>query len=167
MVLPPIHSASIVEIPDELRTLFTQTVERRGDRYVLEIPAQAVSSDTIAPETVYRVALLADHPAADSETTPAAQAVSPSPPVTEGEHRIVTIDDLGDEGDGIAKVDRGYVVIVPGGTPGETVPVEITRVTQTVAFATRLTEPVGDDTESDDRESPDPGSTDEAIDEFI
>jgi predicted RNA-binding protein with TRAM domain len=152
----------MVEIPDELRTLFTQTVERRGDRYVLEIPAQAVSSDTITPETVYRVALLADHPAADSKTPPDAQAVSPSPPVTEGEHHIVTIDDLGDEGDGIATVDRGYVVIVPGGTLGDTVAVEITRVTQTVAFATRLTEPAGDDTESDDT-----SSTDEAIDAFI
>jgi predicted RNA-binding protein with TRAM domain len=166
-MVPPIQSARMVAIPDELRTLFTQTVERRGDRYVVEIPADAVTDDTLTPGAVYRVALLADQPAAGSETTPDDQAVSPSPPVTEGEHRTVTIDDLGDEGDGIATVKRGYVVIVPGGTPGETVPVEITRVTHTVAFATRLTEPVGDDTESDDRESADPSSTDEAIDEFI
>lgn len=109
----------MVAIPDDLCTLFTQTVERRGDRYVLEIPTHAVTDDTLTPGAVYRVALLADHPAADSETTPADQSVSPSPPVTEGEHRTVTIDDLGAEGDGIAKVDRGYVVIVPGGTPGE------------------------------------------------
>jgi predicted RNA-binding protein with TRAM domain len=152
----------MVEIPDDLRTLFTQTVDHRGDRYVLEIPAQAVTNDTVTLGTVYRVALLADQPAAGSTTTPDAQAVSPSPPVTEGEHRTVTIDDLGDEGDGIAKVDRGYVVIVPGGTPGEIVPVEITRVTQTVAFATRLSEPARDATEGDD-----PSSTDEAIDEFL
>jgi predicted RNA-binding protein with TRAM domain len=157
----------MVTIPDELRTLFTQTVERRGDRYVLEIPADVVTADTVTPGTVYRVALLADHPAAGSVTAPADQAVSPSPPVTEGEHRIVTIDDLGEEGDGIAKVERGYVVIVPGGTPGETVPVEITRVTHTVAFATRRPEPVGDETKSDDHESADTSSTDEAIDEFI
>jgi predicted RNA-binding protein with TRAM domain len=152
----------MVAIPDELRTLFTQTVERRGDRYVLEIPAHTVTADTVTPGTVYRVALLAEQPPTISETPPDDPTVSPSPPVTEGEHRTVTIDDLGDEGDGIAKVDRGYVVIVPGGTPGETVPVEITRVTQTVAFATHLSEPVRDATEGDD-----PSSTDEAIDEFL
>jgi predicted RNA-binding protein with TRAM domain len=156
------QSASMVAIPDDLRTLFTQTVECRGDRYVLEIPADAVTDDTITPETVYRVALLADHSAAGSATAPADQSVSSSPPVTESEHRTVTIDDLGEEGDGIAKVDRGYVVIVPDGTPGETVPVEITHVTQTVAFATRLSEPAEDATDGDD-----PGSTDEAIDEFL
>jgi predicted RNA-binding protein with TRAM domain len=152
----------MVAIPDELRTLFTQTVERRGDRYVLEIPADAVIDDTVTPGTVYRVALLADQPAGGSETAPADQAVSPSPPVTEGEHRIVTIDTLGDEGDGIATVERGYVVIVPGGTPDETVPVEITRVTHTVAFATRLTESAGDNPERDDT-----SLSNEAIDEFI
>jgi predicted RNA-binding protein with TRAM domain len=157
----------MIEIPDELRTLFTQTVERRGDRYVVEIPAQAVTADTVTPGTVYRVALLTDQPTAGSATAPDDQTVSPSPPVTEGEHRTVTIDDIGAEGDGIATVDRGYVVIVPGGTPGETVPVEITRVTHTVAFATRRTEPVGDETKSDDHESADTSSTDEAIDEFI
>ena len=74
----------------------------------------------------------------------------------------MTIDDLGEEGDGIAKVDRGYVVIVPGATPGETVPVEITRVTQTVAFATRLPEPAEDNPENDNH-----SSSGEAIDEFI
>lgn len=151
----------MVTIPDKLRTLFTQTVERRDDRYVIEIPAQEVTEGTIAPGTVYRVAVLSDQSAVVADTRQDDQPFS-SPPVTEGEQRTVTIEDLGQEGDGIAKVERGYVVIVPGGTPGETVTVEITRVTQTVAFATRLTDTEGGDT---DRE--DDISTGEGIGEFI
>jgi predicted RNA-binding protein with TRAM domain len=165
LVIYPIHSASMVEIPAELRTLFTQTIERRGDRYVLEIPAEEVSKGTVTPETVYRVALLpASSPAtaADEPLVEQDEPTASSPPVTEGEHRTVTIEDLGAEGDGIAKVERGYVVIVPGGTPGEEVTVEITRVTQTVAFATRRTEPDGNDAERDNDLS-----TGAAVDEFL
>lgn len=62
------------------------------------------------------------------------------PPVEQGEVRSVTIDTLGDQGDGLARVERGFVVIVPGTQPGDRVDVEITDVRQTVAFA----EPVSD-----------------------
>jgi len=34
------------------------------------------------------------------------------PPVTEGEQRTVEIEDIGDQGDGITRVERGFVVIV-------------------------------------------------------
>jgi predicted RNA-binding protein with TRAM domain len=47
----------------------------------------------------------------------------------------VTIETIGDQGDGIAKVDRGYVVIVPGGQPGDEPTVEIEQVQENVAFA--------------------------------
>jgi predicted RNA-binding protein with TRAM domain len=62
------------------------------------------------------------------------------PPVEQGDVRSVTIDTLGDQGDGLARVERGFVVIVPGTQPGDRVDVEITDVRQTVAFA----EPVSD-----------------------
>ncbi|WP_342764959.1 TRAM domain-containing protein [Halorubrum sp. Hd13] len=39
--------------------------------------------------------------------------------VTEGERRVVEIAYLCDQGDGIAKIDRGYVVIVSETTVGE------------------------------------------------
>ncbi|MFC7130183.1 TRAM domain-containing protein [Haloferax chudinovii] len=61
------------------------------------------------------------------------------PPVAEGDVRTVIIDTLGDQGDGIAKVERGFVIIVPGTEPGDRVEVEVTDVKQTVAFA----EPAG------------------------
>ena len=45
-----------------------------------------------------------------------------------GEIRYVEIEDLGKQGDGIARVERGYVIIVPGGEVGERVKVEISEV---------------------------------------
>ena len=60
---------------------------------------------------------------------------SSGPPVDEGEVRNVTIETVGEQGDGIAKVERGYVVIVPGGQPGDEPTVEIDQVRDNVAFA--------------------------------
>ena len=52
-----------------------------------------------------------------------------------GEVRDVTIETVGEQGDGIAKVERGYVVIVPDGKPGDEPTVEIDQVRDNVAFA--------------------------------
>jgi len=57
------------------------------------------------------------------------------PPVEEGETRRVEIEDIGEQGDGITRVERGFVVIVPDTEQGERVTVEITDVRDTVAFA--------------------------------
>jgi predicted RNA-binding protein with TRAM domain len=63
------------------------------------------------------------------ERTPSA------PPVDEGEQRTVEIEDIGNQGDGITRVERGFVVIVPETERGERVTVEITEVAENVAFA--------------------------------
>ena len=42
---------------------------------------------------------------------------------------------VGDQGDGIAKVERGYVVIVPDALPGDELTVQIDQVQENVAFA--------------------------------
>jgi predicted RNA-binding protein with TRAM domain len=47
----------------------------------------------------------------------------------------VEIEHLGDQGDGIAKVERGYVVIVPDTSIGDRVTAEIQQARETVAFA--------------------------------
>ncbi|GAB6877777.1 TRAM domain-containing protein [Halorubrum gandharaense] len=60
---------------------------------------------------------------------------SNGPPVSEGDVRDVTIETLGDQGDGIAKIERGYVVIVPDAELGDEVTVEITSVRENVSFA--------------------------------
>jgi predicted RNA-binding protein with TRAM domain len=137
----------MTEISDSLRLLFETTVEEDEGRYIVTIPDELVENGTVSRDTLYRVALLgsADDTDAtapsrptDSEPAPTARA-EPSenqgPPVEEGETRTVSIDTLGDQGDGIAKVERGFIVIVPGTKPGDRVEVEITDVKETVAFA--------------------------------
>jgi predicted RNA-binding protein with TRAM domain len=56
------------------------------------------------------------------------------PPVEEGEVREVEIEDIGDQGDGIARVERGYVIIVPETDEGDRVTIEITNVRENVGF---------------------------------
>jgi predicted RNA-binding protein with TRAM domain len=55
--------------------------------------------------------------------------------VDEGETREVEIEDIGEQGDGITRVERGFVVIVPDTEQGERATVEITDVRENVAFA--------------------------------
>lgn len=144
----------MTEISDRLRLLFETSIEERDDRYVVSIPNELVENGTVSDGESYRIALLsAEEPESDSasksETT---RFESPDsvpeptheqgPPVTEGETRSVSIDTLGDQGDGIAKVERGFIVIVPGTKPGDRLDVEITDVQETVAFA----EPISDAT---------------------
>jgi predicted RNA-binding protein with TRAM domain len=133
----------MVEIPDSLQSLFTATVEERDDRYYLEIPESEIEHEAAAPGETYRVAVL---PHRNAETDSQQESVEteqsyeptegrPEPPVDEGEVRTVAIESVGDQGDGIAKVERGYVVIVPGAEPGDEPTVEIEQVKENVAFA--------------------------------
>jgi len=136
------------EISDTLRLLFETTIDDEGGRYTVAIPSELVENGSIDTNNSYRVALLAAAEDESTETTSSADAEpssvsrpepapshSQGPPVEEGEVRTVSIDTLGDQGDGIAKVERGFIVIVPGTKPGDRVEVEITDVKETVAFA--------------------------------
>ncbi|ESS07370.1 MAG: putative RNA-binding protein, contains TRAM domain protein, partial [uncultured archaeon A07HB70] len=69
------------------------------------------------------------------DTDPKRERGSPTPPVEEGEQRTVEIEDIGDQGDGITRVERGFVVIVPDTEQGERVSIEVTDVRENVAFA--------------------------------
>ena len=55
-------------------------------------------------------------------------------PVNEGEVYDVTIEDIGKEGDGLARV-KGFVVFVAGAKKGDTVRITIKAVRGKVAFA--------------------------------
>jgi predicted RNA-binding protein with TRAM domain len=119
-----------MEISDELLCLFNGEVTTTDDGYVVEIPDREVENGTIDPGSVYRVAIIArgegsTPPAESPETTVPSE---PQPPVEEGEIRYVEIEDIGKQGDGIARVERGYVIIVPGAEMGERVKVEISEV---------------------------------------
>lgn len=133
----------MVEIPDELRSMFSAEVQRRDGDFVVSVPESEVDAGAIDPGQVYRVAILGGPREAADETEtreapqapPTDSAGPPTPPVDEGEVREVTIESVGDQGDGIAKVERGYVVIVPGARPGDEPTIEIEQVRQNVAFA--------------------------------
>ena len=58
-------------------------------------------------------------------------------PIREGDELTVDIEDVGSEGDGIAKVD-GFTLFVPGTETGETLRVRVTDVKPRFAFAERL-----------------------------
>jgi len=141
----------MVEIPDSLQSLFTGTVEERNGRYYIEVPKSEIEHDAARPGQTYRVAVLPDRNDNDGATggaeTPAREQPveteegRPEPPVDEGEVRAVSVESVGDQGDGIAKVERGYVVIVPEAEPGEEPTVEIEQVKQNVAFARVVDEP--------------------------
>jgi Predicted RNA-binding protein, contains TRAM domain len=56
--------------------------------------------------------------------------------------RYVEVEDLGKQGDGIARVERGYVIIVPGSDVGERVKIEITDVKSNFAVGNVVEEGV-------------------------
>ena len=126
-----------MEISEQLQCLFSATIKEQGDSYVIEVPKQELHVGNLQQDTPYRVAVLPSPSPSDmTETNADSQSTqSPqTPPVEEGDQRTVEIEDLGDRGDGITRVERGFVIIVPDTTQGERVTIEITNVRQNVAF---------------------------------
>ena len=134
-----------MELSDTLQTLYTATVEQDDGIYQITVPEREIATETLTEGETYRVALISTS-ASDTDDTDTAKTAQSAeytdhqqefdgPPVEEGEQRDVEIESLGEQGDGIAKVERGYVVIVPGTSVGDRVTVEIQQVRENVAFA--------------------------------
>jgi predicted RNA-binding protein with TRAM domain len=134
-----------MDISETLQTLYTATVEQDDGSYQITVPEREIATGTIAEDETYRVALISTS-ASDADDTETTDSIQPAdhedqqqdfegPPVEEGEQREVEIENLGDQGDGIAKVERGYVVIVPETSVGDRVTVEMRQVRENVAFA--------------------------------
>ncbi len=120
-----------MEISNKLLCLFSADVSADGDRYVVEVPRREIETGSIEPDETYRVALIATGegvPETEIEPTEETPPSEPQPPVEPGEFRYVEIEDIGKQGDGIARVERGYVIIVPDAEIGERVKVEVTEV---------------------------------------
>ena len=131
----------MVEISDQLECLFSDSIEQSGGSYRIEVPKREIDNGSIVPGETYRVAILTTE-TADGESDSQSQSSSNTsetttqlPPVESGDKRTLTIESVGDQGDGIAKVEQGYVVIVPGARPGDEVEVEIQNARENVAFA--------------------------------
>lgn len=134
-----IHSTLRMEIPTELLTLFSAQIEQRDGKFVIEVPRGELNRGDVQHGETYRVAILPGLVSRDGDDATAINSDSDhdysGPPVDEGEQRTVTIESMGDQGDGITRVERGFVVIVSDTSLGEEVTVEITNVRENVAFA--------------------------------
>ncbi len=129
-----------MEISDKLLCLFSASVTETEDKYVIEVPRREIDTGSVEPDEIYRIALVSRDPeSAESESADTGSksattsrrsrpSSEPQPPVEIGEVRYVEIEDIGKQGDGIARVERGYVIIVPGAEVGERVKIEVSEV---------------------------------------
>lgn len=134
-----------MQISDKLLCLFNAELTESDDGYVVEIPDSEIETGSLDPGETYRVALISRDSGASEEadtSTKRRPSSEPQPPVEEGEIRYVEIEDIGKQGDGIARVERGYVIIVPGAEIGEQVKVEISQVKSNFAVGEIIEESV-------------------------
>ncbi|PSP74284.1 deoxyribonuclease [Halobacteriales archaeon QS_3_64_16] len=132
-----------MEISDKLLCLFSASVTETEDSYVIEVPRREIETGSVDSEEIYRVALVSQDPSSEeAESGSSGRSASggaasggqrrapsePQPPVEIGEVRYVEIEDIGKQGDGIARVERGYVIIVPGAEVDERVKIEVSEV---------------------------------------
>ena len=119
-----------MDVSDDLLCLYTARLEERDGEFVFDVPDSELEYGDLEAGGVYRVAVLPQGGSSGDEKGRSGgrrQQRRPNrePPVSEGDVREVTIEGLGDQGDGIARVDRGYVVIVPDTDVGDEVEIEI------------------------------------------
>lgn len=121
----------------DLHCLFSARIERVDDSYMVEVPEGELNVGHLEDGETYRIAIFPTPDGGDDHAERRQPGVHEqrSPPLAVGEERDVEIEDIGDQGDGIARVERGYVVIIPDTEHGERVTVEITDVQENVAFA--------------------------------
>lgn len=129
-----------MEIADELICMFNAQVVERNDSYMIEVPKREVNLGTVRNNRSYRVAFLPTVSEPGRET--GANASGPTrrrrtnrePPVDEGDRIEVEIEDVGDQGDGLARIGPGYIVFVPETEVGDRVTVEVAEVRENFAF---------------------------------
>ncbi len=130
-------------VSEELLCLYSARVERRDGSYVVEIPQREIDVGDVEDGGTYRVAMIAPDAGDASPTSGGATARDrggsrdggSGPPVAQSDVLDVEIEDIGDKGDGIARVGPGYVIIIPDTELNERVSVEVTDVRENMAFA--------------------------------
>jgi predicted RNA-binding protein with TRAM domain len=147
----------MLEIPDKLKSLHTSEVVEINGGYYVQIPDSEVEYGSVKEGEQYQCAVIErDEDSGVSENSitrnqdPSGQDRSTGrsrnthqqyeegPPVEEGDKLQVEIESTGDEGDGVARVDRGYVIMVEDAKPGDNPLVEVKSVKENVAFASVL-----------------------------
>lgn len=135
-----------MEITDDVHGVFSADITEQDGSYTVTIPKREITRGDVDDDAVYRVALIETPTTATGEPTsetaksqtdthPNTPADDESgPPVDVGDRRVVEIEAIGEQGDGIARVEHGYVIIVPETEEGEQVTIEVNEVNQNVAF---------------------------------
>lgn len=126
-----------MEMSDRLLCLFNAEVSVADGEYVVSVPRREIETGTVDPGETYQIALVAREESTQ-DSDPVGEPGEPQPPVEPGEIRYVEIEDLGKQGDGIARVERGYVIIVPDVEVGQRVKVEIAEVKSNFAVGERV-----------------------------
>lgn len=120
---------------EELACKFTARIEERDGNYVVEVPESEIEFGTLSSGDVCRISVQRARESNGQQTLSFDEERDPQPPVSQGERRTVEIEDIGEQGDGIARVDRGYVLIVPDSEVGDEVTVEIQGTNPNYGFA--------------------------------
>lgn len=136
-------------IPEELVYFSTHEIQQSDGQYEIQIPETHVDGSPLGESDEYRVAIMqttdtqsSSQTASDSDSEKSTVSNRNSstgggyePPVSVGEELTVTIDSTGDQGDGIAHVAGGYVVVVEDASVGDELLVHIDSVKQNYSFA--------------------------------
>lgn len=135
-------------LSENVLTLYTAEIERRGGEAVVTVPERELDLGELADGDTCRVALYparnggGGNASTDSTTTRNTRTRN-GPPVAVGDTIDVEIEDVGDQGDGIARIGPGYVVFVPDTHIGDSVTIEITEARENFAFADVVSETAG------------------------
>ncbi|MFB6301993.1 MAG: TRAM domain-containing protein [Haloferacaceae archaeon] len=129
-------------LSDDLFTVFSAEIEFRDGVPVVEVPDRELSVGNLEAGGTYRVAILeqtspsaVDEGSTESTSRRPESETESQPPVEKGETLEVEIEDVGDQGDGIARIGPGYIVFVPDTEIGDRVRIEITQARDNFAFA--------------------------------
>lgn len=140
------QGVTTMEIPETLLTMFSAEIEMRAGTPVITLPEQELQLGELEADETYRIAVLTQAGGAD-DTAPTSQKSghadrdrqrphdASEPPVEEGDLCEIEIEDIGEQGDGIARVGPGYIVFVPDTDIGDRVTAEITNTQENFAFA--------------------------------
>jgi predicted RNA-binding protein with TRAM domain len=137
-----------MNISDDVLCLYSARATEQDDTYTIEVPKREVQQGSLQSGETYRVALISSttnestsgsttrvEATTEGNSQSSGRDAQADPPVSEGEMREVEIKSLGEKGDGITKIDGGYVVIVPNTEGGERVTIGLDDVRQNVGFA--------------------------------
>jgi len=130
--------------------MFSATIESRDETNVISVPERELSIGDLDAGDAYRIAILPQSDGSGSDDASASATPEPAtggddPPVSEGDTLEVEIEDVGDQGDGIARIGPGYIVFVSGTDVGDRVTIEIEQARANYAFGEVLEpEPVSE-----------------------